>query len=204
VAKLARALAKLSTARLWGTRAFFVAWFVAVSVPAVYQLAEHTLSLPMPVPDKLQAAMMARHDAQRWTVVHVLYSECGCSKRVGDWLTERTPIEGAVERVIVVGDDHDELVTRLRVRGLDVEVTSAQDLVDHYGVVAAPLFVVSAPSGEVRYVGGYTEQKRGPVIRDRGIVEALERGERVEALPVLGCAVSKDLQRRVDPLALKY
>jgi len=196
----------LTWTKKWARRGFFVAWFLAVLIPGVYQLAEHTLSLPKPVPEKLQAAMIANRprDATGWVVLHVLYAECGCSGRVADRLTQRGLIPGVAERVIIVGEPKDDLVERLRAHGLSVELTDAKDLSDRYGIVAAPVLVVADPGGTVRYVGGYTEQKRGPAIRDTAIVASLERGEQVDALPILGCAVSRDLQRQVDPLGLKY
>ncbi len=116
--------------------------------------------------------------------------------------------EGADRARPDAGDDSGEaddaaLGTRIRAAGFDLETLSTEELARRYGVEAAPLLVVSDPRGTVRYVGGYTDHKQSVVIRDHEILSALRGGGGVAALPVFGCAVSKELGQRVDPLGLR-
>ncbi len=84
-----------------------------------------------------------------------------------------------------------------------MEITTEQKLAELYEIDAAPLLVAIDPEGRVRYAGGYTDRKQGPDVRDRQILDALQRGDVVQPLPLYGCAVSKQLRRTLDPLGLK-
>ena len=68
------------------------------------------------------------------------------------------------------------------------------------GVEAAPILIVIDPSGVVRYAGGYTERKQGPVVADIRILRATERGDAPVALPIFGCAVSERLRGELSTL----
>jgi hypothetical protein len=188
-------------------RAFFSVWMPLMVVPGAYLLGGHTAGLPAPAADDRaveRAVAVERwpneHDA--WLVLHVLYGRCGCSRRVLDTLVGRGPAAGVRERVVLVdavpGD-------RERALGAGFAVTrvTPADLAARFRLESAPLFVVADPAGRLRYLGGYTERKRGPLLRDAAVVRALRRGEAVEALPVLGCAVSRRLQSITDPLGVR-
>jgi hypothetical protein len=53
----------------------------------------------------------------------------------------------------------------------------------------------------VRYAGGYSERKQGPVFEDVDTMLRLRAEAKARSLPIFGCAVSRD-QNAFDPLAL--
>ena len=196
-------------------------WFPSVLVVCAYLLGGHILTLPSPTGDSVRltsaVATMRGHGAStadRWIVLHVLYEDCRCSARVLDHLLSRRAEPGETERIVLVstrwGAEPSEeraedgaLAARIEAAGFELERTSPEALESRYGIQAAPLLVVSDPTGRVRYVGGYTDRKQSVAIRDREILHDLRQGGSVEALPVFGCAVSKTLGESVDPLGLR-
>ena len=186
-----------------GSRALLVAWFVVVALVSATLLARHVVPLPGPTHgDLLRAALAAHRPAAAGAlgIVHVLYAECRCSRLVAEHLASNPRPAGVTEHVVLVGRD-DALATSLASRGFSVEMISAEQLAA-WGIEAAPIFVVLAPSGEVRYAGGYTERKQALFPRDREIVASLRAGHAVAPLPVFGCAVSAALERTLNPLGL--
>lgn len=172
-------------------------------------MAGHLLTLPEPASRDLLAAAIAHsrteRESGRWLAIHVLYADCGCSQRVLDRLEDRSVATDATERLVLVGGTPDAAYDAdMTARGYTVERLSPKQLGERYGVESAPMLIVSDPVDELRYVGGYTDRKRGPDIKDRDILEALGAGADVEELPLFGCAVSRELQGLVDPMGLKY
>jgi hypothetical protein len=55
----------------------------------------------------------------------------------------------------------------------------------------------------VRHLGGYTQRKRGPEIRDVEILAALSAGSRPDELPLYGCATGVELANQLDPMGLR-
>lgn len=164
---------------------------------------------PLPVPpledQQLQAALAASSTASeqgRWRLLHVMYARCPCSNKIIEHLLSSTRPVDVAERVVIV-DASDTLRDRLRAAGFIVDVIDAPTLQQRYHLEAAPVLVVADDVGRIRYVGGYTERKQGPVSHDVEIVEQLRRGDRLEGLPLFGCATSRTLQQAVDPLSLR-
>jgi hypothetical protein len=183
-----------------------VVWAVAMTAISVVLLARHAIALPTPTPKdaRFQAAVaqLAAGDAQQgWSAVHVLYAKCRCSQRIVDHLVDSRRPAGVRERVLLVDDDG-AFTTRLRAAGFTVIATAPTELRDKYRVEAAPLFVVSAPDGRIRYAGGYTREKQGPDIRDLAILSDLMADRTPEVLPTLGCAVSDELRAVLNPLEI--
>jgi hypothetical protein len=190
-------------------------WFPSVLVVCAYLLGGHVLTLPAPTNDSVRltsafAAMRSAPAEKRWIALHVLYEGCRCSTQVLEHLLARSAETSMTERIVLVrtGDGPAEagdaaLASRIRAAGFDLETLSTDELASRYGIEAAPLLVVSDPGGTVRYVGGYTDHKQSVVIRDHEILSALRGGQSIPALPVFGCAVSKQLGERVDPLGLR-
>jgi len=185
----------------------FWSWVPSLVIPGVYFLAWHTLTLPAPDRGSVTAAVELHRrleDRGRWSVLHVLYSGCGCSARVLERLAGRRPIEGVPETILFVDGAPGELAEQAHAAGFRLESLTRDDLVQRYHLEAAPLLVIADGDGAIRYLGGYTERKQSPEIQDVAILERLRRGEEVSALPLFGCAVSRDLQSKLDPLKLKY
>ena len=167
----------------------------------------HLQPLPVPPIDdaQLQAALASTStpaEHGRWRLLHVMYARCPCSNKIIDHLLDSARPADVVERVVIV-DASDALRDRLRAGGFVVEVVDAPTLQQRYHLEAAPVLVVADDAGRVRYVGGYTERKQGPVSHDVEIVEQLRRGDRLASLPLFGCAISRTLQQAVDPLSLR-
>ncbi len=168
----------------------------------------HWVILPKPSSNDLQLRgelqkLRGSGEGEVWLGVHVLYSDCGCSRRVLTHLFETKRPSGIAEKLLLVGA-HPEFEAGARRAGLEVRVMRPRELKEVYGLEAAPLFIVADPGGELRYIGGYTERKRGLAIRDLEIIKSLQDREQVGELPLFGCAVSQRLQDMLDPIGLKY
>lgn len=191
----------------WKTLLFAV-WGGALSVICAYFLGSHLLTLPVPSHDDpvLAAQLESRRtpaDQGRWQVLHVLYGECKCSRQVAEHILDRGSLaDDVVERVLFVGDDP-EMTAAFQARGYAVETTTPDALNADWNVPAAPVMVVADPFGGLQYVGGYTDRKQGPDVRDLAILSSVRDQVSVPALPLFGCAVSRELAAAVDPLGIR-
>ena len=162
-------------------------------------LAKHVVAMPRPQSARLGPALaQLRNPAEqgRWLAVHVLYSDCRCSQGVADHLaTTQRPADWS-EIVLWVGD---EPPPPALAHSFDLRHATATDLAT-YGIEAAPSLVLADPSGQIRYAGGYTDRKQGPVIEDLRILRAVHDSETVPPLPLFGCAVSARLKSDLSRL----
>lgn len=182
--------------RLAGKGAFAV-WAVVLTLVAAVLGIRHWAALPRP--DDVAALGRAMTDlrapgGQGLLVVHVLFADCRCSRRVLDALGQRPPVPGRQETVLLVGSLPD-VERDLRARGVAVVHAEPEELLTRYHVESAPLFVVVNGEGRVQHVGGYTAHKQALVLRDREVVDAIARGGSPTPLPVFGCPVSDRLRR---------
>jgi hypothetical protein len=177
-----------------------VAWFAVMLALGAGLLAKHLVSLPAPAKDgKIAAALDALRrsdDRGKWLAVHVLYSDCRCSQRVVDHLLATERPHDWSEMVLWVGNLAPSQALEQR---FDVRRIGTADLA-RYGIEAAPILVAVDPDGHVRYSGGYSDRKQGPVIDDLRILQAASHPESVASLPVFGCAVSDRLRRQLATL----
>jgi hypothetical protein len=178
-------------------KATLVAWFAVLTLVSAGMLARHLLAMPAPS----KTARLAQHLAElapprSWLAVHVLDSECRCSNRVVAHLLATARPAGWVEVVLWVGDTEPspELARRF-----DVRRVTAADLA-RYEIEAAPLLVAVTPDGEVRYAGGYTDRKQGPVFHDLEVLAAARASAAVATLPLFGCATSDRLKANLATL----
>lgn len=185
-------------------RLLLLGWGMAMVIICAYLLGGHLLTLPAPELDepRLRAAMADRQPDGAWFVLHVLYGDCGCSRRVVRYLTARGPSDLCREHILLVepkkGDKEN-----LEKAGLTVEVLTRESLYRDFAISAAPLLVVANPEGDLRYVGGYTDRKRGPQIEDLRILRTAQNGQIPAKRPVFGCATNTRLAQTVDPLGLR-
>ena len=169
-------------------------WFVMLVFCSAGLLARHLLAMPTPLKTvRLGAHLMTLvpgHGPKTWLAVHVLSSECQCSQRVVTHLLDTPRPSGWTEVVLWVGDIEPsaELVRRF-----DVRRVAAADLAS-YEIEAAPLLVAVSPDGMVRYAGGYTDRKQGPVFHDVEVLAAARASIEVPGLPLFGCATSERLK----------
>jgi hypothetical protein len=172
-------------------------WFGAMLAVGAALLAKHVVALPAPAKDqKLAASLSALRlpaEQGKWLAVHVLYSECRCSQRVVAHLLATTRPSGWAEVVLWVGNQPSDpaLDQHYRVK----RSTSAE--LARLGIDAAPLLVVLDPQGALRYVGGYSDRKQGPVLDDLRILGQAQRPGVLASFPVFGCAVSERLRQQL-------
>ena len=176
-------------------------WALSMVLAGAALMVDHWVGLIVSPVDGHAVVALARAPSGRFTVAHVMYAACPCSRRIVAHLVERGPIEGVTEVVFVVGRLRAE--PALLGAGFSV-VTVDVEALARLGIDAAPSFVVVDSNGEVRHAGGYTSHKQGLDYQDVAAVDALRNGDVVTALPVLGCAMTRELQRALDPLLLKY
>jgi hypothetical protein len=179
-------------------------WFASMVVLGAGLLARHVVALPTPAPSALLAASIdgLRTPATRgkWLAVHVLYAPCRCSQRIADHLLSTERPRDWSEVVLWVGASPTP-PAGLEQR-FDVRRIGTADL-SRYGLESAPMLVTVDPDGRIRYAGGYTERKQGPVVDDLRILDASRGATSLLAgLPIFGCAVSERLQREFRALPI--
>jgi hypothetical protein len=185
------------------SRVWLGLWAAVVLLGSSSLMASHLAALPTPkAVDPHVVGEVARDpDARgRWTTLHILAAGCGCSRYVLEHLARRGPRQGVRERILWVASSGTSPPNAPS--GFLLEAIRPSDLRERVGVVGAPTLIVADPGGRVQYVGGYTAQKQSPRIADVDVLARLERGETVEPLPVLGCALDSKTARRLDPLGL--
>ena len=179
-------------------RTILLAWFSALTVVSAGMLARHLIALPAPSATKRLGQRLARlaSPTPAYVAVHVLSSECPCSQRVVRHLVDSERPSGWHELVLWVGQlaPAPELVAKFDVRRLTTTELAA------LGIEAAPILIAIDPSDEVRYSGGYTDRKQGPVFHDLQVLAAARGAAVFAALPVFGCATSERLQRSLSKL----
>jgi hypothetical protein len=185
--------------RAWFGRAVLIAWFVVVTLGSAGLLARHLLALPAPAPTPaLGARLLALRGGApgTWVAVHVLSGDCRCSQRIAEHLVATPRPLGWSELVLWVGDTAppSTLVQHFDVRRVDAARLAA------IGIEAAPLLVAIAPDGDVRYAGGYTDRKQGPVDHDVEILTAVRASLPPASFPVFGCATSDRLRAQLEVL----
>jgi hypothetical protein len=188
------------------SRVAFGVWCAGVLLLGATLLGAHLLSLPQPdAGDPVLARAIAAERGPRergaWMAVHVLSSECGCSRGILDHIFSGPRPADLAERILLVGTDA-EIEERARARGIPVRVITADDLARAH-IEAAPLLIVSDPRGRLVYVGGYTDRKQSAAIADIDIIAAARAGRAIPPLPLFGCAVSEGLKQAADPAGLK-
>lgn len=184
---------------LWGILAFVVTGSLASA-------HEYTLPHPERSDPQLNAALAAQRtpaDAGRFSVAHVMYAACSCSQNIIDHLEQRGARKDVAELVVLVGQDA-ELSARVTRAGYRLDNIEPAELKQKYALEAAPLLIIADARGQIAYMGGYTTQKQGLDIRDTVLIDELLAGKHTIELPLLGCAVSRALQRVLDPFGLKY
>ena len=175
------------------------AWFAVMIAIGAGLLAKHVVAMPRPQAALLTPALKTLRTPQehdQWLAVHVLYSDCRCSQRVAEHLATTERPKDWSEIVLWVGDEAppEGLAEHFDLRG-----TTAAQLAS-YGVEAAPSMILADPAGHIRYSGGYTDRKQGPVIEDLRILRAVHNDESVSNLPLFGCAVSSRLKANLSTL----
>lgn len=171
-------------------------WFVALSIPSAYLMAKHMVALPTANPQPAEEG--------GWRAWHVVSVDCPCSRSVTEELLSRQPLEGWTECVTLLGTD-EKLAEALLNAGYVVQTGDTEAQVAEAGIQGAPWLVAFAPTGEVKYSGGYADLRPGPgvTLSDALILTSVRQGETPASKPAYGCATSRVWQERLDPLRLK-
>lgn len=170
------------------------AWLALSLVLGAALLALHE-PLPLPAGDRVMAT-------GRWTIVHALDLRCPCSRRVLEYLQKRTQRVDADQLLLLVHAD-EGTAAPLVARGFHVELVDELALSDRHGIASVPSLLIARPDGRVVYRGAPQERPQMAPI-DLALYARARAGESLSPLPIIGCAVSHELQRRLDPLGLKY
>lgn len=117
---------------------------------------------------------------------------------------ERGPLPNLDESVLLVGQDL-EMERDLKKTGIIVRSVTPSEAAEQYHIRSVPWLVFVGPNGIIRYAGGYSPERypRSGYL-DIQLWNALRTGANPVPLPAYGCAIAQQLQRRLDPLGLKY
>ncbi len=141
-------------------------------------------------------------EGQGWQVVHLLSSRCACSKRASKYLSERGASAGLFETVLILDGDL-KRESELLAKGFKVVKMSGDNAFEKYGIESVPQFVVVDPQKNIRYSGGYNDD-RVDRYQDLTIVDSIKENIKVAALPIFGCANGSRISNLIDPWGLKY
>jgi hypothetical protein len=163
---------------------WFVAWTALLSIPMTLLAAKHWSSLPPAAPPATGA------QSAEWRAVHVLVSDCGCSRRLARHLVERGPSRSIQEEVVLIDADP-AIEFPLRKAGWKVRVTTPSAAEAELGVEGGPFFLVFRPDGVPVYAGGHGPSPGKPADwKDLQILSETLLGHNVPPMAVFGCGVS--------------
>lgn len=192
--------------RTWLGVGAIALWVIGMLFVCAIMLARHLVTLPSYTKNdvalqKALAAQRPAHASLMWMSIHVLYGECGCSRRVAKYLLNSPRPKDTIELIVLVGDDP-KLRREAIARGFVVDVVTRKELEPKYTLQSVPVLALLDPLDRLRYVGGYTTRKQGPKIQDISILNHLKQDRSMASLPLFGCAVSRELQKQIDPTGL--
>lgn len=174
---------------------FIFFWVAGLSYTGAYLHGNHFVEF------KNQKMKDFNIETNQWGMIHILGQGCGCSEIIGEYLIKRGPIKNHQERVYIIGEHH-ELAQNLKKSGFQVKK------IDEFEnrIEGVPMLIVHNDKGKSLYSGAYTKGVVTPIskILDLNIFKSIKENKPTKDLLVAGCAVSKELQSKLDPLGLKY
>jgi hypothetical protein len=187
----------------WIGRLLVAGWIVIMIVLVASLALKHNAALAQPSDERLltNAMLKLRKHPERNFVVHVIYSECSCSRALLEHLINRHPFKNSEELILFVGVNSARRESA-RQAGFEFGTISAADLVSRFGLEAAPILTIFDSAGRLRYAGGYYDHPAEINPVDEKIYKQFEIGTVIESLPIFGCAVSPRLKKTLDPLNL--
>jgi hypothetical protein len=141
-----------------------------------------------------------------WRAIHFLSGSCQCSQRVMQHLLARRRWDDVTEEIVMIDGslpylaDSPALLARLAAAHFLIRHIVEQDVPLDSGLHGVPLLVFVSPQHQIAYLGGYGAAGD----QDETLYHQLRAGLKPAPLPMIGCAVGSRLQRRLDPLHLKY
>ena len=179
----------------------FILWFLLVSIPLSILMAQHNLAFKTHEKSFYLDGIKVRAET-RFVFLHVLGANCGCSKKVSQYLESRVLSSHVQEKILIVEgslENESELVKK----GIEIERLTPEELKTKYGIESAPQLFVLNSDGRSLYAGGY-KKNEDTQFKDIEILASIEKGERPISYPVFGCAFGKKLKDQMDPLKFKY
>lgn len=176
-------------------------WFVTISVPLSYMMGFHTLAFANVQLRNLNSAPEIAK-TQNWKMLHILSSECGCSKRASRYLLERKPLNNVDEYILVIGNSF-KRQDELKSAGYKIIPVSSEEAFARFGIESVPQLVILDSNHFVRYSGGYNDS-RVDVYEDLNLLTKLKDNKLVTAYPIFGCAVGSSVAKQIDPWGIKY
>lgn len=191
--------------RLPIAKLLLVVWIAGVSVALGSLGVTHLAAMPRPNDEaRLASAVLAlRTDASAEFLVHVIYAECSCTVRLFAHLLARRPFRGAKELILFVGADSTKR-RAAEAAGYSFRNVTMEELGTTFGLDVAPVMLAFDTNGTLRYIGGYFDRPAAVTALDEQIRQRIAAGASPDPLPVYGCAVSAQLQQKVDPFGIVY
>ncbi len=150
------------------------------------------------------------NEIKEHNVIHFLTPACSCSKVIFDHLLTRAPLSDAnhSEKIVLLDDLDFEITRKLQASGYDVTTLRMAELKEDLksAVMAVPLLLIFDSEKDLRYAGGYSEKIITPFskIDVLDFLAKIKQGDKLTSYPVKGCAVSKEYQKLLDPMGIKY
>jgi len=187
--------------RPWITWSLLAVWAAALIVLIASLSIRHLAALPQPKDAALLAAAMLKYRRQPAAhfLVHVIYSECSCSRSLLTHLASRRRFPNTEELILFVGRPD----PRLKNSRFEVQTISPSQLIATTGLEAAPVLLIFNPSGALTYAGGYYDHPAANNPLDEKIQAALLAQQPFEPLPIFGCAISPRLQNSLNPFRIR-
>jgi hypothetical protein len=154
---------------------------------------------------KVDSLTIKSKDRKQWGIYHIFDTRCSCSVSIIESLTKRKAINNNqfIERIFYYGQ-LDKNLTLLKNLGYKLHPIDLKQL----GVTGVPLLVVFGPQKKIQYAGGYANKVINPfdIPNEKKLITQIIEGKiKIKnSHPVIGCAISKEYQKILDPLGLKY
>ncbi len=188
---------------------FLLSWVVVASYALTLMHSWHYSDLS-PKGSISLSELTFQNSEQNLGVIHFITPMCGCSREVYKHLMKEGPLDNKAynEKIIIIDDFKDGIANELTKRGFDVFKLSNEEAKKIFDgeVRGVPLLTIYDQTLTTQYVGGYSEKSITPFtkINYRKFLQKIETKKKVKPLPVIGCAVSKEYQKLLDPFGLKY
>ncbi len=186
---------------------FIVSWLGLVSYVITLMHSWHYADLsPIDLSTTVVSKWFPKVKERELGVIHFLTPKCSCSQQIFTHLLERAPL--AFELALVIDDTKDQYSTRLKKKGYLVKSINTKKLDEELAsaIKGVPLLVIYDDKKITKYVGGYTDKVITPFtkIDIKQFLNKIKNNRTIASLPVMGCAVSKQYQKLLDPFGLKY
>jgi len=142
----------------------------------------------------------------RWKLHHFIGGDCKCSEFIVDYLIKRkTQLD--IDEEIVIFDDVKDFKSRLIKSGFNAKSISYENYPKENRPSGFPILLITSPSGEAVYEGGYSEKMINPFTKFKDLKllsQFREKRREIASLPAYGCYSAQKYRKKLDPLGLKY